>query len=338
MWGDSDPEWAAGDDAAGSAPRATVPTYRSTSAATGEFFLTSRLHGRVRYKQGFVGALPNPAQLRLAHRALQAKQQPVVELPRTVPALAVDDERVREPAEIQELIPVAIVARQPRDIQADDRAGVPQTDLGHQALEAGSARGGGARLPEVVVDHDDLAPAQAPGVILEIVLPAAALMVVTDLRQRGLADVHEGGPGQMIDTDLLVTGHREPPRGGRRCWRPAAAARPATRRGVPAARAPDRTTEAEQGTRDPAVLSVVEPWRGASALVRVASAPILGAELARTASRSLRTTSASTVTTASMSSVMDAQRSRDVIHSGRKLHVPSASWQRNPRPPSRVRW
>src|SRR5262249_16264172 len=48
MWGDSDPEWPAGDDAAGFTPRATVPTYPSTSAATGEFFLTSRLHGRVR--------------------------------------------------------------------------------------------------------------------------------------------------------------------------------------------------------------------------------------------------------------------------------------------------
>src|SRR5262249_32205453 len=63
MWGESDPEWTAGDDAAGFMPRAKVPTYPSTSAATGELFLTSRLHGRVRIPLGppqwdvFVAAL-----------------------------------------------------------------------------------------------------------------------------------------------------------------------------------------------------------------------------------------------------------------------------------------
>src|SRR5215510_4330298 len=52
MWGESDPEWTAGDDAAGFTRRATVPTYPGTSAAPGEFFLTSRLHGRVRIPLG----------------------------------------------------------------------------------------------------------------------------------------------------------------------------------------------------------------------------------------------------------------------------------------------
>jgi len=48
MWGEPDPEWTAGDDAAGFTPRATVPTYPSNAAAeTGELCLTSRLHGRV---------------------------------------------------------------------------------------------------------------------------------------------------------------------------------------------------------------------------------------------------------------------------------------------------
>jgi hypothetical protein len=47
MWGEVDPEWTAGDDAAGFTPLTAVPTYRSTAAATGGFFLTSRLHGRV---------------------------------------------------------------------------------------------------------------------------------------------------------------------------------------------------------------------------------------------------------------------------------------------------
>jgi hypothetical protein len=81
--------------------------------------------------------LPDPAQLRLAHRPFQAKEQAIVQLPGIVDALAVDDEGVGESAEIEELVPVAIVAGQPRDIEADDGAGVPETDLGDQPWKPG---------------------------------------------------------------------------------------------------------------------------------------------------------------------------------------------------------
>src|SRR5262249_10854268 len=63
-------------------------------------------------EQSFVGPLPDPAQLRLAHRPFQSEQEAIIKLPRIVDALAVDDESVREPAEIEELVPVAIVAGQ----------------------------------------------------------------------------------------------------------------------------------------------------------------------------------------------------------------------------------
>jgi hypothetical protein len=53
MWGEVDPEWTAGDDAAGFTPLTTVPTYRSTAAATGEFCLPARLHGRVNSTASF---------------------------------------------------------------------------------------------------------------------------------------------------------------------------------------------------------------------------------------------------------------------------------------------
>src|SRR5262245_23959443 len=68
MWGDSDPEWTAGDDAAGFTPRATLPTYRSTSAATGEFFLTSRLHGRVRYNLSSTSSTDLANLMKACHR------------------------------------------------------------------------------------------------------------------------------------------------------------------------------------------------------------------------------------------------------------------------------
>src|SRR5712691_11052434 len=113
-------------------------------------------------------------------------------------------------------------------------------------------RGGGSRFPEIVVDHDDLTPAQAAGVVLQVVLAAPTLVMVTDLGQRRLTDVDERGTVQMLGANLFVTDHRGPPRC--RCGgRPAAAGRPAARRGDPGGRAAGRATEAERGRRDPAV-------------------------------------------------------------------------------------
>jgi len=64
-------------------------------------------------QQRGVGALAEPAQLGLADRALQPQQQPVVELARIVDPLGIDNQRVHQPAEIEQLVPVPIVAGQP---------------------------------------------------------------------------------------------------------------------------------------------------------------------------------------------------------------------------------
>lgn len=134
----------------------------------------------------------------------------IIELARIVDTLTVDDEGVRESAEIEELIPIAIVAGQPRDVETDDSAGVPEADLGHEALEARTPGSRRAGLAEIFVDHDHLAPAQAACVVLQVVLTAAALVMMTDLRERGLTDVHEGRTVQMLGADLLVTDHHAP--------------------------------------------------------------------------------------------------------------------------------
>src|SRR5262249_39287043 len=108
--------------------------------------------------------------------------------------------------------------------------------------------------------------------------------------------------------------------------------------GIPGAPARDRTTGAERGSRDRAELFVVGAWPGASALEEVTSAPIVGGPPAKAPSRSASASSAPTVTTGSLTRTIDAQRSRDAIQSGRKLQVPSASWQRKPKALSTVRW
>ena len=56
---------------------------------------------------------PQQMQLGFAHGALQAKQQAIVEGRRIIDALFIEDQRVRVGAELQQLLPVDRVARQP---------------------------------------------------------------------------------------------------------------------------------------------------------------------------------------------------------------------------------
>ena len=89
------------------------------------------------------GALPQPAQLGFTAGALEAEQQPVVEQAGIVDAVRIEDDRVGQPAQLEELVPVAIVAGQARDFATDDRARAAQAYLRDEALKAGAAGGGG---------------------------------------------------------------------------------------------------------------------------------------------------------------------------------------------------
>src|SRR5436309_2079444 len=59
-------------------------------------------------------------ELGLTHRALEAQQQPVVEVTGIVDAVLVEDERVGERADLEEPMPVGGAPREPRDFQAHD--------------------------------------------------------------------------------------------------------------------------------------------------------------------------------------------------------------------------
>ena len=56
----------------------------------------------------------NPSQAKF-----EAEQQAIIEQARVVHALGVDDEGTHEGTQVEELIPVAIVPGQPRDLQAE---------------------------------------------------------------------------------------------------------------------------------------------------------------------------------------------------------------------------
>ena len=80
--------------------------------------------------------LPEETELVLGHRAFQAEQQPVVHQARVVDAVRIDDQRAGHRAEIDQMMPVPPVARQPRRLKAEHGANGAGADLGHETLEA----------------------------------------------------------------------------------------------------------------------------------------------------------------------------------------------------------
>jgi hypothetical protein len=69
------------------------------------------------------------------------------------------------------VVPIAAIAREPRGLEAQDRADRTGTELGNQAIEARSLCRAARRATEVVVDDLDLAETVAAGDFDEVVLP-----------------------------------------------------------------------------------------------------------------------------------------------------------------------
>ena len=157
-------------------------------------------------------------QLGLGHRALQAQQEPVVERAGVIEPVGVADHGVGHAAQIQQPVPVDVVARQPRDLQAEHQPGVPERDLRRQPGEPGALREPRAGDPEVLVDHHDLL-AREPELdraLHQRVLAGGRLDVALQLRLGGLAQVHERVAAQMRRGQLraLTPPPLAPPGGG----------------------------------------------------------------------------------------------------------------------------
>ena len=87
----------------------------------------------------------------LAHDPGQAEQQTVMIGARIVHALAIGDQHSKQRAQFQELMPIVVVARQPRGIQAQHQPRLPEANLGDQPPEAAAAVARRTGLPEVVI-------------------------------------------------------------------------------------------------------------------------------------------------------------------------------------------
>ena len=172
-----------------------------------------------------VGALADPAELRFTDGPLESQQKSIVELAQIVDAFGINDQGVHQPAKVQELVPVPVIAGEARDLQAKHRAGLPKAYRSNQSLKTDPAGATGSRLTKIVIDDDHLAPAELPSLLSELVLATLALVVMPYLTKRGLTDVDECRSGEMLRTNLFSTGHRPPPRCARCVLRRLATAR-----------------------------------------------------------------------------------------------------------------
>ena len=144
-------------------------------------------------------------QFGLAHGALEAEQQPVVEVAGIVDAVLVEDQRVAQRADLQQAVPVGRVARQPRHLKPKHDPGAARADLRDQTLEP-VAVPVCARLAEIGVDHHHapVRPAERHRPFAQGVLAARALCVLVDLAHRGLAHVEIRVAAQMAGGHLAI--------------------------------------------------------------------------------------------------------------------------------------
>lgn len=129
---------------------------------------------------------------------------------RVVEPLAVGEDHAKQRAQFEELVPIAVVARQSGGVKAEHEAGVAEPDLSNQPLETvplGTLR---PRFAEILVDDmDTLArPAEADGTVDQAILQHGAFLVLANLVDRGLPHIDVSELGAVRRAHPLVSAVR----------------------------------------------------------------------------------------------------------------------------------
>ena len=124
------------------------------------------------------------AQLELADAALHAQQQPVVGPARVIDAVDVDDARLYQAAQFEQVMPIPPVAGKTGGIEAQHGPDLARTQTRHQPLESRPRCRAGSRAAEIVVDDLDVPEAVMPCEIGQLVLAALTFQVDLDLGLR----------------------------------------------------------------------------------------------------------------------------------------------------------
>jgi hypothetical protein len=146
--------------------------------------------GQLRAELAAPGGLPqatcqagtDQVQLDLAHRPLEAQQQPVIEDARMVEPIAIADQRIDQRAQVQQVVPIAVVPGQPRDLDGQHHADAAQADLGDEPVKTGPSDARAADA-EIVIDDPNVAalPAELHSTVSQTVLAVRRSWPVRDM-------------------------------------------------------------------------------------------------------------------------------------------------------------
>src|SRR5215472_11826023 len=120
---------------------------------------------------GLHRALPQNAQLEFTHRSAQPQHQAVIDHPRIVDPLRIDQHSTNQPTEFDQMVPVSAIARQAGGLQAKDRTDLPFTYLGNEPLKTGTVYQTGGGAPQIFIDGFHVHKPQLASVARQIVLP-----------------------------------------------------------------------------------------------------------------------------------------------------------------------
>src|SRR5262249_48877824 len=151
------------------------------------------------------------AEFELADGALHAEQETIIRSARIIDAVQVDDARVDQAAQLEEVMPVAAVTCQTGGVEAQHRPDFSGAQRCDQPLEAGPRHSPGGGAAEIVIDHFDLVESSAPGDVDEFVLTPLALAIALHLGLSGLPNIDDRFALQHCGRQQISARHRPAP-------------------------------------------------------------------------------------------------------------------------------
>src|SRR6266542_2452241 len=165
------------------------------------------------FPQPTVQSRTNQVEFDLADCTFEPEQQPVIEAAWMIEAIGIGDERIDETTQVEQVVPITIVAGHARDFAGYDDADVAQSHLGDESIESDASYASTApTYSKVFIDDHDLRwrPAQLGGPLHQAILQALALLVMQDLAGRGLTNVDRGLASKVGGRDVHAAHGRRP--------------------------------------------------------------------------------------------------------------------------------
>jgi len=129
----------------------------------------------------FQGPLAEQIQFEFTHGAFEAQEESVVNQGRIVDTIRIDNDGAHHAAQLDQVMPITTVPREPRGFETKDRPDLSRADFRHESLESGSLRQARPGTAEILINDDDLLKPQRAGVVDQSILPPLTFLIVDDL-------------------------------------------------------------------------------------------------------------------------------------------------------------